>query len=346
LKYSAFVERLISILSLRFIIKMFLRSKEKYTFVGILWSEFINIIVIGVPLIGIGLTLTSLSDRSFTEDIVWISLTLAVAVIVPSALNVSRTGKNIGFHSAGFIIQTTDGRKVKILQAFWRQLLFTVWILGNIFIGIPLVLTTIFLIITKRFSKYPRSIYDLLAGTAPVIKKVEFEEPLHNRKDSLSKRVFKIMLSELVDITFIVALGFGLGYLALISYPNIIIQDIMKFWGSGPIIFLAIITISAVWLFNRGKTTPGLYVVGFVIKPHKVEKITIYRALWRQFLFVLWTLSNIALGIPWLIIGPIIIRFSKSHRNIYDILTGTTPELKGESTYERKFSSQTLKIKA
>jgi hypothetical protein len=188
LKYPAFVERLFSILSLRFIIKMIHRSKEKYTFFGIVWSEFINIIVIVVPLTFIALPLSILVRM---EDIyVWVILiSLTLLVIALNAHHVYRTGKNIGFHSAGFIIQTTDGKKVKIWQALWRQLLFTAWILGNIFFGINLVLTTIFLIFTRRFSKYPRSIYDLLAGTAPVIKKVEFEEPTHKRKFSSKDRV-------------------------------------------------------------------------------------------------------------------------------------------------------------
>ncbi len=89
-------------------------------------------------------------------------------------------------------------------------------------------------------------------------------------------------------------------------------------------IILCWIFFSALWILRRGKTI-GFHWSGFVIKKGGIYPPTFYRAILRQFLFFLWTCLNALAFIPWLVIGPVVIKKSKDKNNIYDILAGTVP---------------------
>jgi hypothetical protein len=149
--------------------------------------------------------------------------------------------------------------------------------------------------------------------------------------------VLSILRSELIDAICVSAAICVAGVISMMVSQIFYYGPRVALGGAIWIILIAsLFYLSARWLSQKGKTL-GYNWSGLVIRPREGRSLSVGRALWRQLLFLLWTGSNIAFGIPWLIIGPLIIR--KYQRNIYDILAGTVltkQEVSEKVTIEKK----------
>ena len=125
-----------------------------------------------------------------------------------------------------------------------------------------------------------------------------------------SIRVGRVLLAESIDVPLVLAIMAG-----LVTWINQ-----MHFRGASPwlLLFIPFGTILLKATLLRWRRTPGLALAGLGIISREDTRPRFTSLLVRELLFVIWSVCNLAFGIPTLLMTPFIVRLTKSHQNFYD----------------------------
>jgi RDD family len=150
--------------------------------------------------------------------------------------------------------------------------------------------------------------------------------------------VLSMMAAELIDMIILVALASAANYAGTFVLRLTNSDWILVSFAASLVIAVAALAV-VLWLTKR---TIGLWIAGFTMLTSDLKPLTFPRALMRQTTFLAWTVMNV-FGIPWLLIGPIVMSSRRRHENIYDLLCRTVVVPRGEVGSARMRTEGTVK---